>query len=124
MIALCRASLSVLLLAAASGAPARADEDCGDRDTTVDIVQCLADEAAKWDRAVDAELRRVTSDATPEYVAAARAAQDLWIKYREANCLTYRLGEGTIAAVVAAECYRRMAEQRLEELKSDIEGAD
>jgi uncharacterized protein YecT (DUF1311 family) len=46
-----------------------------------------------------------------------RAAQRLWIQYRDANCLYYGLGEGTIAWLDAGECMRSMTEARARELE-------
>jgi uncharacterized protein YecT (DUF1311 family) len=46
-----------------------------------------------------------------------RAAQRLWIQYRDANCLYYGMGEGTIAGVDAGECLRSMTEARARELE-------
>jgi uncharacterized protein YecT (DUF1311 family) len=44
-------------------------------------------------------------------------AQRLWIQYRDANCLYYGMGEGTIARVDAGECQRSMTEARARELE-------
>ena len=38
-------------------------------------------------------------------------------KYRDANCLYYGLGEGTIARLDAGECMRSMTEARARELE-------
>ena len=46
-----------------------------------------------------------------------RAAQRLWIQYRDANCLYYGLGEGTIARLDAGECMRSMTEARAKEFE-------
>ena len=46
-----------------------------------------------------------------------RAAQRLWIQYRDANCLYYGMGEGTIARIDAGECMRNMTKARAEELE-------
>ena len=46
-----------------------------------------------------------------------RAAQRLWIQYRDANCLYYGLGEGTIARLDAGECMRSMTKARAKELE-------
>jgi uncharacterized protein YecT (DUF1311 family) len=41
-----------------------------------------------------------------------RAAQRLWIKYRDANCLYYDLGEGTIARIEAGYCMNELTQAR------------
>jgi uncharacterized protein YecT (DUF1311 family) len=45
------------------------------------------------------------------------AAQRLWIQYRDANCLYYGMGEGTIARIDAGACMRSMTEARARELE-------
>ncbi len=44
-------------------------------------------------------------------------AQRLWIQYRDANCLYYGMGEGTIAGIDAGECMRNMTQARARELE-------
>jgi uncharacterized protein YecT (DUF1311 family) len=44
-------------------------------------------------------------------------AQRLWIQYRDANCLYYDLGEGTITRIEAGNCMYRMTRARAEELE-------
>jgi uncharacterized protein YecT (DUF1311 family) len=39
------------------------------------------------------------------------------LAYRDANCLYYRMGEGTIAQLDAGECMRSMTESRAKELE-------
>ena len=46
-----------------------------------------------------------------------RAAQRLWVQYRDANCLYYGMGEGTIARLDAGECMRSMTEARAREFE-------
>jgi len=38
-------------------------------------------------------------------------------QFRDANCLYFDMGEGTIARIDAAECMRNMAEARARELE-------
>ena len=56
-------------------------------------------------------------DAEPKQREQLRAAQRLWIQYRDANCLYYALGEGSIARVESADCTYRMTKSRAEELE-------
>jgi uncharacterized protein YecT (DUF1311 family) len=46
-----------------------------------------------------------------------RAAQRLWIQYRDANCVYYGLGEGTIARIDAGYCMLQMTQSRAQELE-------
>lgn len=118
MTALRRLATSLLTTLAlnATLAPALADDACGEKETTVDIVQCLAGAVEELDHTIDAAVSESAAAGTPEYAEAVKAAQDLFLKYREANCLVFRMGEGTIAAIEAAECHLRMTKQRRSEL--------
>jgi uncharacterized protein YecT (DUF1311 family) len=50
-----------------------------------------------------------------------QAAQRLWIQYRDANCMYYALGQGSISRINAAECLRRMTESRAKEFETMTE---
>ena len=61
--------------------------------------------------------QQALKDAVPTQREQLRNAQRLWIQYRDANCLYYGLGEGTIARLDAGECMRSMTEARAKELE-------
>jgi len=48
-----------------------------------------------------------------------RVAQRLWIQYRDANCLFYALGEGTIARIDAGGCLLEMTKARALDLEKE-----
>jgi uncharacterized protein YecT (DUF1311 family) len=119
------ATMKGLVLAAALAAFASAAEagDAGDPDqncdgSTQEMVDCLAVKTARWDKRMTIAYQQAIKDATPQQHDQLRAAQRLWIQYRDANCLYYGMGEGTIARVDAAECSRRMTEARARELEN------
>jgi uncharacterized protein YecT (DUF1311 family) len=64
-----------------------------------------------------AHERRLPEGAEGGRAAAAGTAQRLWIQFRDANCLYFDMGEGTIARIDAAECMRNMTETRAHELE-------
>ena len=68
-------------------------------------------------QADDFSLSAALKDAVPQQREQLRAAQRLWIGYRDANCLYYRMGEGTIARIDAGECMRNMTQARARELE-------
>ena len=83
--------------------------------TTADLVSCLDRRTQEWDRRLnEAYQERMRESQRPEDL---RAAQRLWIAYRDANCSYYRDGPGTISAIEAAECMRVMTRQRATELE-------
>jgi uncharacterized protein YecT (DUF1311 family) len=85
--------------------------------STPEMVDCLAARTAQWDKRMNAGYQQALKDAGALQREQLRAAQRLWIQYRDANCLYYGLGEGTIARVDAGECLRSMTEARARELE-------
>jgi uncharacterized protein YecT (DUF1311 family) len=113
----------ILVAAAAAFMPAAAQAgDAGDPEQTCDgstpeMVDCLAVKTARWDKRMTIAYQQAMKDAPARQRDQLRAAQRLWIQYRDANCLYYDLGEGTIARIDASECQRRMTEARARELE-------
>ncbi len=83
---------------------------------TFQMVECLKAKTAQWDKRMTIAYQQALKDAVPAQHDQLRAAQRLWIQYRDANCLYYGLGEGTIARLDAGECMRSMTEARAKEL--------
>jgi uncharacterized protein YecT (DUF1311 family) len=86
--------------------------------STYEMVECLKARTAQWDKRMTVAYQQALKDAMPQQREQLRAAQRLWIQYRDANCLYYGLGEGTIARIDAGECIRSMTEARARELES------
>jgi uncharacterized protein YecT (DUF1311 family) len=84
---------------------------------TFEMVECLKAKTAQWDRRMTIAYQQALKDAGPPQRDQLRAAQRLWILYRDANCLYYGMGEGTIARLDAGECMRSMTETRARELE-------
>lgn len=85
--------------------------------STPEMVDCLAARTARWDKRMTMAYQQAMKDASAQQHDRLRAAQRLWIQYRDANCLCYSMGEGTIARVNAGECMRSMTEARARELE-------
>jgi uncharacterized protein YecT (DUF1311 family) len=85
--------------------------------STVEMVECLKAQTAQWDKRMTIAYQQVMKAAPDAQHDQLRAAQRLWIQYRDANCLYYGMGEGTVARVDAGECLRRMTEARALELE-------
>ncbi|MBV8696915.1 MAG: DUF1311 domain-containing protein [Bradyrhizobium sp.] len=113
--------LAALILIAL--APAAFANDAGDPDQSCDgptaaVVDCLGAKTVRWDKRMTIAYQQALKNAvSPQQHDRLRAAQRLWIQYRDANCLYYDMGEGTIAKVDAAECMRSMTEARARELE-------
>ena len=85
--------------------------------STAEMVECLKGQTAQWDKRMTIAYQQAMKNAADAQRDQLRAAQRLWIQYRDANCLYYGMGEGTIARVDAGECLRRMTEARARELE-------
>ena len=114
---MCAASMLLMLSAAAfAGDAGDPDQSCDG--STAEMVDCISAKTARWDKRMTiAYQQALKTAASPQQHDQLRAAQRLWIQYRDANCLYYDLGEGTIAKVDAAECVRSMTEARAHELE-------
>ena len=85
--------------------------------STYQMVECLKAKTAQWDKRLNIAYQKALQDAVPAQRDPLRAAQRLWIQYRDANCLYYGMDEGTIARLDAGECMRSMTEARAKELE-------
>jgi len=115
-----RIGLGVALMAAlvsTAGAGDQGDPDQACDGSTFEMVECLKAKTAQWDKRMTTAYQQAMKDAAQQQREQLRAAQRLWIQYRDANCLYYGMGEGTIARLDAGECMRNMTEARARELE-------
>jgi len=111
------AAALICLVTSAANAGDQGDPAQSCDGSTLEMVNCLAAKTAQWDKRMNAAYQQALGDAGAQQREQLRAAQRLWIQYRDANCLYYDLGEGTIARVDAGECLRSMTEARARELE-------
>jgi len=90
--------------------------------STYEMVECLKAKTAVWDKRLNAAYQARLKEAEGRQHEQLRAAQRLWLQFRDANCLYYDLGEGTIARIEAGECMRSLTEARVKELEGTREG--
>jgi len=110
------AAMVALASAAYAGDQGEPEQSCDGN--TFQMVECLKARTAQWDkRMTTTAYQQAMKDAGDRQREQLRSAQRLWIQYRDANCLYYGMGEGTIARVDAGECLRRMTEVRARELE-------
>ena len=115
-----RIGLGTALMAAlmsTAGAGDQGDPDQACDGSTFQMVECLKAKTAQWDKRMTTAYQQAMKDAAQQQREQLRAAQRLWIQYRDANCLYYGMGEGTIARLDAGECMRNMTEARARELE-------
>jgi len=114
-ISVCVAALLALVSAAQAADQGDPEPSCDGN--TFQMVECLKGTTAQWDKRLNAAYQKALQDAQPAQRDPLRAAQRLWVQYRDANCLYYGMGEGTIARLDAGECMRSMTEARARELE-------
>jgi uncharacterized protein YecT (DUF1311 family) len=114
-----KVSMAAAMLALVSVAHAgdQDDPEASCDGNTFQMVECLKAKTAQWDKRMNIAYQQALKDAAPKQQEQLRAAQRLWIQYRDANCLYYGLGEGTIARIDAGECMRNMTQARAKELE-------
>jgi uncharacterized protein YecT (DUF1311 family) len=108
---------AMVALAAVADAGDQGDPDKSCDGNTFQMVECLKAKTAQWDKRMNVAYQQALKDAGNAQREPLRAAQRLWIQYRDANCLYYGMGEGTIARLDAGECMRSMTEARAKELE-------
>jgi uncharacterized protein YecT (DUF1311 family) len=98
-----------------AGAQGEPEQSCDG--STYEIVECLKAKTAEWDKRMTVAYQRALNAGAARQREQLRAAQRLWIRYRDTNCLYYGLGEGTIARIDAGYCMLRMTQSRALELE-------
>lgn len=91
---------------------------CGDKVSTVEIVDCVDAKTKVWNDRLNRAYQALPQRLDPAQRGPLKDAQRLWIKYRDANCGFYASQEGTIRQVQAAECMRSMTQDRALELEN------
>jgi uncharacterized protein YecT (DUF1311 family) len=111
--------LTAVLIGAAAfayaGDQGEPDRSCDG--STYELVECLKAKTAQWDSRMTIAHQRMLNVGEANQREQLRVAQRLWIQYRDANCLYYGLGEGTIARIDAGDCMLRMTQSRALELE-------
>ena len=121
--------LRIAFIAAAASLGAAAFAFAGDQGdpeqhcdgSTYEIVECLKVQTAQWDKRMNVAYSQALKDAEPKQREQLRKAQRLWIQFRDAGCLYYGLGEGTVARIEAGYCMKESTKTRAIELEQKIE---
>jgi uncharacterized protein YecT (DUF1311 family) len=89
------AALSICLLASAAQAGDRGDPSQSCDGNTFEMVERLKARTAQWDKRMTVAYQQALKDVVPPQREQLRAAQRLWIGYRDAKCLYYGLAEAS-----------------------------
>ncbi len=95
-------------------------ENCIDKTdgSTVKILGCVDAEIIKQDKRLNTAYQNVMKSLTNENKERLKKAQQIWIKYRDANCAFYADPDGgTMASIIGANCVMDMTTQRAKELE-------
>ncbi len=109
---------------AADADPYSAEYEACSRSPTVQIVECVQGRTKAWDARLNRAYRAVLRQIDGPQKQSFNEAQLLWIKYRDANCRYYAMGQGSIGQVHAAECLRTMTARRTCELEEQSGGLE
>ncbi|WP_334384978.1 lysozyme inhibitor LprI family protein [Bradyrhizobium sp. AZCC 2262] len=112
MVRMMPGAIAMLALVSIAHAGDQGDPEQSCDGSTYQMVECLKEKTAQWDKRLNVAYQKALQDAVPAQRDQLRATQRLWVQYRDANCLYYGLGEGTIARLDAGECMRSMTEAR------------
>lgn len=112
---------SLVLAMSTAHAADQGDPSASCDGSTQDTVECLNAKAAQWDKRMTVAYQVLMKKAEASQRDQLRTAQRLWIQYRDANCMYYALGDGSISRVDAAECLRSMTAARAKEFETMTE---
>ncbi|MEY3220958.1 MAG: hypothetical protein RIT27_2315 [Pseudomonadota bacterium] len=85
---------------------------------TVNMLNCIDAETQRQDKKLNTMYQNVMKSLTDKRKEQLKKAQQIWIKYRDANCGFYHDPEGgTIASISGANCVMDMTTQRAKELE-------
>lgn len=110
-------------LALLASRPGRAEmfgadyKPCGDQPNTMATVDCVQTKTKGWDQRLNTAYKDLMQRIDANQRDPLKAAQRLWIQFRDANCRFYGSQEGTIQQIQAAECLRAMTQDRALELE-------
>lgn len=111
------AAAALIGAAVCASAQTESNSEPGCDGSTYEMVECLKGKTASWDKRLNAAYQKLLKEIQPKQREQLRIAQRSWVQYRDANCLFWSLGEGTIARIEAGDCMYRMTKDRAEELE-------
>ena len=92
-------------------------QPCGDKTSTLAVVECVQAKTTLADQRLNAAYKALQARIEDAQRQPLLSAQRLWVQYRDANCGFYGVQDGSIRQVQAAECKRSMTEDRARELE-------
>jgi uncharacterized protein YecT (DUF1311 family) len=115
------ATAALIGVAVSAFAGDQGDPEQGCDGSTYEMVECFKAKTVQWDKRMNVAYQAALKLALPKQREQLRVAQRLWVQYRDANCLYWDLGEGTIARIQTGDCTYRLTRTRAEELEGAVE---
>jgi len=85
---------------------------------TVNMLNCIGAETQRQDKKLNTMYQNTMKSLTNKRKEELKKTQQLWIKYRDANCDFYADPDGgTMASILGANCVMDMTTQRAKELE-------
>ena len=99
---------------------------CEDAQTQADMNICWGNEYKKADAALNKTYQELAAMLEVEEKAQLKAAENAWLKYRDANCefVADQYKGGSIRPMIAAMCLADVTSNRTTELKNQIKDRD
>lgn len=114
--ALPRVAILCTLALTATAAPAA---DCSDTAVDqADMTICADTHFKEADAALNASYAKLIKELDPDTAAKLRAAQRLWLPYRDAACAAeaFLFDGGSMQPMIQSECLARLTKARLQDL--------
>jgi uncharacterized protein YecT (DUF1311 family) len=121
-IALAGIAAASMIAAHASAQSPAAIEACHNKQSTLEIVDCLETVGKLADKHLNAAYQKALKGIDPAGIPALRASERAWLQYRTQRCAYLTAGGGTIMQVVGADCMVQMTKARADELDGDSQG--
>jgi len=91
---------------------------------TVNMLNCIDAETQKQDKKLNTVYQNLMKSLTNKRKEVLKKTQQIWIKYRDANCDFYHDPDGgTMASILGANCVMDMTTQRAKELEDFFNSA-
>lgn len=115
----------LLALCLPAGAPAQKKQPqrktvCGDLMTQQEMNRCAGDEYRKADAELNKVYQQTMAKLTPEHKPKLKAAQLVWIQFRDAHCdcEAFTFDGGSMQPLIKFTCLESETQHRIQQLKS------
>jgi len=119
VVAIVAAALVGAAVFSSVGAQETPDRSCDGN--TYQIVECQKGKLKLLEKRLAAAYTKALQMAEPKQRAQLQAAQQAWLKFRDADCDYYELGGGTFARIETGYCMMDLTAARAYELEQAVE---